>query len=84
MADRIVLGVDIGGTKVAAGLVDPEGQVLCSIRFPMASSGSGAAAMACVHRAIKGALEAANGLSASAIGVVSPGPLDVRTGVVLH
>ncbi|MGH9532515.1 MAG: ROK family protein [Terriglobales bacterium] len=84
MSERIVLGVDIGGTKVAAGLVDPGGQVLCSTRFPMTSPGSGAAAMACVHRAIEGAMEAANGLSVSAIGVVSPGPLDVRTGVVLH
>ncbi len=84
MAERIVLGVDIGGTKVAAGLVDPQGHVLFSTRCPMASPGSGAAAMACVHRAIAGAIHAANGRVFSAIGVVSPGPLDVRTGVVLN
>jgi glucokinase len=84
MTERIVLGVDIGGTKVAAGLVDCEGQVLCSARLPMNSTGSGDESMECVHRAIRQALASSNGRTVSAIGVVSPGPLDVRTGVVLH
>jgi len=28
--DDVVIGVGIGGTKVAAGLVDPGGEILCT------------------------------------------------------
>ena len=38
MRDDLVIGVDIGGTKVAAGLVDPSGEILCHTRNPMVSN----------------------------------------------
>lgn len=31
---RLTIGVDIGGTKVAAGVVDPEGQILAKVKYP--------------------------------------------------
>ena len=84
MDGRFVLGVDIGGTKIAAGVVDESGKVLNSIRVPMYARGSADAAMACVHQAIQRTLESKEGSRVSAIGVSSPGPLDPITGTVLH
>lgn len=48
----LVVGVDIGGTKVAAGLVRCDGEVVRRAEFPMHLSRSAAGAMACVHAVI--------------------------------
>jgi len=37
------IGVDIGGTKVAAGLVDSGGEIRCQTRAPMVATGAAAA-----------------------------------------
>ncbi|ADH68538.1 MULTISPECIES: ROK family glucokinase [Nocardiopsis] len=34
----LTIGVDIGGTKVAAGVVDPEGQILDKVKYPTPSN----------------------------------------------
>src|SRR6202451_2948197 len=80
-----ILGVDIGGTKVAAGLVDRDGQILTQGRQPMIAGGTAEAALQAVTVAI-------DSLSASAswrggfqgIGICAPGPLDPKTGIVLN
>ena len=76
------IGVDIGGTKVAAGLVNAEGQVLRRAEFPMYVAGSAQQALECVHSAIRAVM---NGSSecVSAIGVASPGPLALPEGIVV-
>jgi glucokinase len=84
MAERIVIGVDIGGTKVAAGLVNTSGEILHSVRVPMNVQGTAAAALDCVHAAIREVMKRGNGIAASAIGVSSPGPLDPLGGMVIH
>ena len=35
----VIIGVDIGGTKVAAGLVDSGGNILRKVRVPMNATG---------------------------------------------
>ena len=84
MAENVVIGVDIGGTKVAAGLVNTSGEILYRARVPMNVLSTASVAMDCVHRAIQEVLEAQNGATASAIGVSSPGPLDPVGGLVLN
>ena len=84
MAERIVIGVDIGGTKVAAGLVNASGEILHSVRVPMNVQGTASAALDCVHVAIREVMKRGNGIAASAIGVSSPGPLDPIGGMVIH
>jgi glucokinase len=79
----VVLGVDIGGTKVAAGLVEADGNVVFKTRQPMKTSGTDQEAMVAVHSVIRSCMEAA-GQKISRIGVVSPGPLDIRNGVVVN
>ena len=46
--DTLVVGVDIGGTKVAAGLVDRNGEIKTQVRTPMVANrepGDGLAAV---------------------------------------
>ena len=82
-----MIGVDIGGTKVAAGLVDPSGQILCQARNPMVSNNGAASGLA----AVTSAIEAVSAKVTSGghnlirgIGICSPGPLDPKTGVVIN
>ncbi|HVA63974.1 MAG TPA: ROK family protein [Terriglobales bacterium] len=83
-AEPVYLGVDIGGTKVAAGLVSPQGKILSRARVPMPARGDAEAALAAVSAAIQAAGAGARGRSIAAIGLSSPGPLDPRRGVVLN
>src|SRR5262245_31604595 len=78
----LVLGVDIGGTKVAAGLVDGSGEILSQVRFPMLADGNAEDGFSSVCRAIDAAMPA-NAGPLRAIGVSAPGPLDPYQGVIL-
>ncbi len=82
--EPVYLGVDIGGTKVAAGLVNAQGKILSRARLPMPGRGDASAALAAVSAAIRAAAAAARGRAIAAIGLSSPGPLDPRRGVVLN
>lgn len=81
---NLYLGVDIGGTKVAAGLVNARGDILYKTRVPMVATGDADCGFQAVQQAIDAVLQANRGTNIAAIGVTSPGPLDPRTGVVLN
>lgn len=81
---KLALGVDIGGTKVAAGIVDESGNLLFKTRVPMNVAGSEHDGMACVHGAIRAALASEFGSRVEAIGVASPGPLELPSGKILQ
>lgn len=80
---NLSLGLDIGGTKVAAGLVTPEGEIVYKTRKPMNAHGTAEAAMDSVRAAIDDVLVHAPS-SPGAIGVTAPGPLSPRDGLVLN
>lgn len=80
---KVYLGVDIGGTKVAAGLVDEAGQILCKVRRPMNAHGTPEAALAEVRAAIEETLQQKGAHRVLGIGLSSPGPVDPRKGIVL-
>jgi glucokinase len=84
--NALTLGVDIGGTKVAAGLVDANGTILFQTRVPMPARESAAAGFAAVVRAINAVFESQPQARASlaGIGICAPGPLDPFRGVVLN
>src|SRR5258706_4930204 len=80
------IGVDVGGTKVAAGVVDAAGEIQTQSRKPMVANGAAAAGLASVTAAID-SLTAMNGNGTDTllgIGICSPGPLDPATGVVIN
>jgi glucokinase len=85
-AQTFALGVDIGGTKVAAGLVDAHGTILFQTRVPMPARGTSAEGFAAVQSAIEAVFAARPDARASlaGIGICAPGPLDPKTGVILN
>lgn len=82
----LVLGVDIGGTKVAVGLVDSDGKILLRHRGPMTSDGDAAAGLSAVLAVVDAVMtdSAAAGHAVRAIGLSSPGPVNQRRGIVLN
>ena len=84
MAQKLYLGIDIGGTKVAAGLVDAQGGIMFKTRVPMTANLDAARGFAAVTEAAEAVQNANPGIAFAGIGVTSPGPLDPRTGVVLN
>ena len=84
--DTLVVGVDIGGTKVAAGLVDREGAIKSQTRTPMVANREAGEGLAAVISAID-VLFAQDPKARTlirGIGICAPGPLDPHTGVVLN
>src|ERR1700722_16964458 len=84
--EGFVVGVDVGGTKVAAGLVDHAGDIRMQTRRPMASAGAAAEGLAGVTATIDELLAEAKTRNAEVqgIGICAPGPLDPVTGVVIN
>lgn len=83
MEGKLLVGVDVGGTKVAAGLVNANGEILSSIRVPMVSSSTAEEGLQAVSTAISAVIgEAAEPVKG--IGICAPGPLDPKTGVILN
>jgi glucokinase len=84
VSSRLVVGVDIGGTKVAAGLVDSQGQIRVRRRTPMVANdaaGGLAAVAAAIHELM---LASPDQGPPEAIGVCAPGPLNPISGVILN
>ncbi|HEY6338660.1 MAG TPA: ROK family protein [Candidatus Sulfotelmatobacter sp.] len=80
-----VIGVDIGGTKVAVGLVDAGGKILAQSRQPMQAQDGPEAGLKCVLTAIDSLMAAERDHSQiKAIGICAPGPLDPQSGVVIN
>jgi len=84
--NHFVIGVDVGGTKVAAGFVNHLGEIGEVARVPMVSTGTAAAGLSSVTNAIDALLDTAKkrNWTVTAIGICAPGPLDPNTGVVIN
>jgi len=80
---RLFVGVDVGGTKVAAGLVDTNGEIGAQTRLPMISNASAEQGLSAVLQAIAQVLPHGDA-QVSGIGICAPGPLDPTTGVILN
>jgi glucokinase len=83
---RWMIGVDVGGTKVAAGFVNERGEMAEHLRVPMNPRGTAEEGFAAVTAALDALLakRRSGERTALRIGVCAPGPLDPRTGVVLN
>ncbi len=85
-AQKWLIGVDIGGTKVAAGFVSATGEMGEHVRVPMNPRGTAEEGFAAVTSALDALVEQRGAARAGEfpIGVCAPGPLDPKTGVVLN
>ncbi len=81
-----VIGVDIGGTKIAAGIVTSQGEALHVLRVPTPSADGAAAILAAVSGLGRHLLTIANAqnMPISGIGIGAGGQIDVNTGRVRY
>jgi glucokinase len=82
----LLLGIDIGGSKVALALGDAQGRMRARMRRPTEPSGDARADLARIaadaRRLLSEAGVAASGLDA--VGVSAPGPVDASRGELVH
>lgn len=81
----VLVGIDVGGTKIASAVGDSSGRLLATARRATRPSGDGAADVAELAQSLRGLLAEAGKEPAdiAAIGVSLPGPLDPERGVLL-
>jgi len=75
-----VLGIDVGGTKIAAGRVNERAEILDSVVVPTRATEGYEVSIGQVYTAIRACLRE----DVSAMGICAPGPLNPKTGVVLN
>jgi glucokinase len=79
-----IIGVDIGGTKIATGIITKTGKLKRKVVVPTLAEGGLNASLNQVYKSIKDILEVSkvDGRDIEGIGVCAPGPLDPRKGIV--
>ncbi|MDI6893518.1 MAG: ROK family protein [Bacillota bacterium] len=82
--DRVWLGLDVGGTKVAGALVDDRGQVRERVELPTLAEGGFEVSFGQVAAVARSLVECAGGRGwrVGGAGAGFPGPLDPRAGVL--
>lgn len=83
---KYVCGVDIGGTKIGTGIVDETGNIVAKVKIPTIASEGRDAIVGRIIESIEKALDAANLTTddISGIGVISPGPIDSKEGIIIN
>jgi len=84
-----VIGVDVGGSKVAAGLVDGQGEIISQTRLAMVSNGTASEGLNAVVSAIdflssESSIDPTTNAQLLGIGICAPGPLDPKNGVIVN
>lgn len=77
----LTLCLDIGGTKIAAGLADPAGTLVHTAQRPTPAYGGAEQVWAAIAEMIADALGVAGG-AVGGVGIASAGPIDLHSGRV--
>jgi glucokinase len=79
-----VVGIDLGATKIALGLIDPADRIVAYRRIPTKATAGPESAVERIGQSIKELeQELPAGQQIAALGICSPGPLDHQSGVIL-
>jgi len=82
---QLIIGIDVGGTKVAGGLVTLKGRLVESRVVPTYADRGFAKSYSQIVHLIGRLVQAAGGKhNVLGIGICSPGPLNPKTGVVIN
>ena len=83
--DDYVVGVDMGGTKILAAVINAEGEIVQQAKRATKPKKGPEEVIERITRCIRAAINGAelNPSQISAIGIGSPGPLDPETGVII-
>lgn len=85
MTNKYYIGLDLGGTKIATGITDTNGKLLASVKIPTQAEDGFEVVTRRMGDTIEEVMQKI-GVSASdiiAIGVCSPGAIDIANGIVL-
>jgi glucokinase len=81
---KLTLGIDIGGTKIAGGLLNARGRMVAADVVPTLAEKGKDVSLRQVMRIIERLIKKAGGKgNLYGIGICSPGPLNPKTGIVL-
>jgi len=80
-----VIGVDMGGTKILAAVVNAEGRILADAKIPTKADKRATVVIDRIASCIQKAMDKSrvDPQSIQAVGIGAPGPLDPGTGVVI-
>ena len=84
MEKKYVVGVDLGGTKIYTALVNLDGEIVKEITVKTEAEKGEKSVMEKLLNTIDNVLENVNLDEVRAIGVGSPGPLDVEKGLIVY
>ena len=73
---NIVIGVDLGGTTIKAGVVSADGSILYNNKFPTNAGKGPATVIQQIRAAVQDALQHTDGAQVGGIGIGSPGVVD--------
>ncbi|MGG6313632.1 ROK family protein [Paenibacillus macerans] len=80
-SQKYVVGVDLGGTKIAAALFDPEGAI---VRRELMETAGARTAREVVGRMVSMIRAVSDGYLLAGVGLASPGAVNSREGIVLN
>ena len=80
---QIALGIDIGGTRMRAAVVSPDGQVLSRAECPTPATSAPEAIVAQVAVIVRDATHGYEPGAFTSAGVCAPGPLDAQRGIAI-
>lgn len=82
---KLIVGIDIGGTKVAGGLVTPKGRLVKSSIVPTRAAEGFKTSFAQIVGLIENLIQDAGGREKIiGIGICAPGPINPKTGTVIN
>lgn len=84
MENKCVIGVDLGGTKIYTALVDLEGNIIKEKTVETLAHEGEQAVMGRIIDTINYVIDGVNKDLIEAIGIGSPGPLDVKNGLIIE
>jgi len=84
MEKKYVVGVDLGGTKIYTALVDLKGNIVKEINIKTEAHKGDNVVLEKLIKCIDDVLEGTDINEVKAIGIGSPGPLDVEKGLIVY
>ena len=82
IAQPLLAALDVGGTKIAGGLVDTDGRLLHQVQLPTPTLESAPTVLATVHRVLDRLAAHPLWSRVRAVGIGSAGPVDIEAGTV--
>ena len=84
MKKNYVVGVDLGGTKIYTALVDLEGSIIKEVTVKTEANKGETVVLEKILKTIDEVLDGIDINEVKAIGVGSPGPLDIENGLIVY